>query len=716
MKKSHLLLHRLLLHKIRLHKPYTYIKLLLLLFTFTGSITTTFANNLENITYSSMPGDKVQITLQFSQPVKPPRLFTIDVPARIVMDFANTGLKTPNRKQNIGIGLARSIKAVQAQGKTRVVLNLLSMTTYQTKIRNNILYVTLNKAGISHINNQIGYVNHVKNIDFRRGEHGEGLVIVSLDNDSGDINLHTEGDKIIVDMKNISLPTDLERRLDVLDFATPVKTIDTYSKGKNIKMVINAVGEYDHLGYQVGNQFTIEVKGLSKQEKEAHKKARFGYTGERLSLIFQDIEVRAVLQLIADFTGKNMVVSDSVGGNITLRLKNVPWDQALDIILKTKGLAMRQVGNVIRVAPMEELAAIEKQELEANKQIANLLPRVRETIQLNYRRASVVVNLLKSIGKEESNKNTANNATDAQGAAGNNTGGTGDENSGASIMSNNATIIGDDRTNKIIVYDTRRNITQLRKLIEEIDVPTKQVLIDSRIVSAGDTFSRDIGVTWQLFNKDKFHVTEGGSAIYLGNKAAVNLGNAAASAGSLGITTAILGGGWLVDLELQAAETEGLAEIVSSPRVVSANGEKAVIKQGVEIPYQTSDGNGAYSVAFKEAVLKLEVTPNITPNNRIEMTVAINNDSQSGTAVDGTPIIDKQELTTNVIVNNGDTIVLGGVFKYANGTAKNKIPLLGDVPVIGHLFSNSHTQEEKRELLIFITPKVLDSEISVRSR
>jgi len=314
--------------------------------------------------------------------------------------------------------------------------------------------------------------------------------------------------------------------------------------------------------------------------------------------------------------------------------------------------------------------------------------------------------LLKSIGDEEASKNTASSGAENASSAS-------DGDSGASLLSSNATIIGDDRTNKIIVYDNRRNIAQLRKLIEEIDVPTKQVLIDSRIVSANDEFTRDVGISWNAFDKDEIHVTDGGSGIYTGNDAVINLGNAAASAGTLGISTAILGGGWLVDLELQAAETDGTAEIVSSPRVVSANGEKAVIKQGVEIPYQTLSDSGV-NIAFKEAVLQLDVTPNITPNNRIEMDVIIKNDSQSGTAVDGTPIIDKQELTTNIIVNNGDTVVLGGVFKYESGNAEQKIPLLGDIPIIGHVFKNSSKLEKKRELLIFITPKVLDSEVSIR--
>jgi len=664
----------------------------------------TLANSLENVSFSSMPGDKIQIKMEFSEQAPDPKIFTIDVPARIVLSFKETDLKLKKKKVTIGVGMARSVNAVESQGNTRVVVNLTSLTDYKTKVKGHILYLTLNKTNSA--GNKYAETQTVRDIDFRRGSNGEGHVIISFNDKVNNITLKDEGENIIVDMQNVMLPGDLERRLDVVDFATPVQMIDTYTQGNNVRMVIDAKGEYDHLGYQMDNQFTVEIKALTKKQKEEKLKARFGYRGERLSLIFQDIEVRAVLQLIADFTGKNMVTSDTVTGNITLRLKNVPWDQALDLILKTKGLAMREEGNVIRVAPMEELAAIEKQELEANKTIASLLPRVRETIQLNYRRASVVVGLLKSIGKEEASKNTASSGEENASAAS-------DGDSGASLLSSNATIIGDDRTNKIIVYDNRRNISQLRKLVEEIDVPTKQVLIDSRIVSATDNFTRDVGISWHAFNKNKIHVTDGGSAIYTGDDAIINLGNAAASASTFGISSAILGGGWLVDLELQAAETDGTAEIVSSPRVVSANGEKAVIKQGVEIPYQTLSEDGV-NISFKEAVLQLDVTPNITPNNRIEMDVVIKNDSQSGTAIDGTPILDKQELTTNVIVNNGDTVVLGGVFKYESGDSEQKIPLLGDIPIIGLAFRNSTQLENKRELLIFITPKVLDSEVSIR--
>lgn len=668
------------------------------------SVSSLAANSsLENIDFSTMPGEKIQIRFHFSQTAPKPNIFTIDTPSRLVMDFKQVSLKLEKKKQTIGVGKVRGIRAVESQGRMRVVLDLDSLVDYQIKQDGNILALTMN-AGKNIIRDK----NIVEDIDFRRGSSGEGHVIISFSNKIENISMQDEGDKIIVTMEDVKLPSDLERRLNVVDFATPVQMIDTFAMGKNVRMVIDAQGDYDHLGYQMNNQFTIEVKSLTEDEKKEKLKERFGYSGERLSLIFQDIEVRAVLQLIADFTGKNLVVSDTVDGNITLRLKNVPWDQALDIILKTRGLAMREVGNVIRIAPMEEIANVERQELENNKQIASLLPKVRETIQLNYRRATVVVGLLKEIVSEEQSKSESN-TTGGELSGGTNSDTTGSESS-ASLAS--AALIGDDRTNKIIVYDTRENIEQLRKLIDEIDVPTKQVLIDSRIVSANDAFTRDMGVKWSSFNTRDINLPTG---IYTGDDVAVNLAKPAAAASGIGvgISSAILGGGWLLDLELQAAQTDGSAEIVSSPRVVSANGETAMIRQGVRIPCQTVSQDGT-ETSFEDAVLSLQVTPNITPNNRVEMTVAINNDAQSGTTVQGQPIIDTQELTTNVIVNNGDTVVLGGVFKYQESDDTQKVPVLGDIPVLGRMFKSNTVTESKRELLIFITPKILNSELSLR--
>ncbi|NOQ80430.1 MAG: AMIN domain-containing protein, partial [Gammaproteobacteria bacterium] len=400
------------------------------------------SNMLEDISFASIPGDKVQVVLKFSESAPEPGTFTIDSPARIALDFPDTGLALERKRQTIGIGLARSITAVAAGGRTRVVLNMVTLTKYSTEVDGNNVIIIIDEANVSRSTASLGR-NSIKDIDFRLGDEGEGNIIITFSEQPKNVNLKQEFEKLVVEIENVSLPGDLERRLDVNDFNTPVSFIDTFASGKNIKMLVDTKGEFDHLGYQAGRTFTIEVKGLTKAQKEAKQKAKFGYSGERLSLNFQDIEVRAVLQLIADFTGKNMVTSDTVSGSITLRLKNVPWDQALAIILKTKGLGMREEGNVMRVAPAEELAAIEKQELEAKKQIADLLPLVTETIQLQFVPASSVMKILDEMGGSE---NTLN-------------GGDGeDAESGASYLSSRAKISSDERTNKLIVRDTARNI------------------------------------------------------------------------------------------------------------------------------------------------------------------------------------------------------------------------------------------------------------------
>ncbi|MCU7937896.1 MAG: AMIN domain-containing protein [gamma proteobacterium symbiont of Bathyaustriella thionipta] len=364
------------------------------------------SNMLEDISFASIPGDKVQVVLKFSESAPEPGTFTIDSPARIALDFPDTGVALDRKRQTIGIGLARSVTAVAAGGRTRVVLNMVTLTKYSTEVDGNNVIVTIDEANVSHSTASLGR-NSIKDIDFRLGDEGEGNIIISFSEQPKNVNLKQEFEKLVVEIENVSLPGDLERRLDVNDFNTPVSFIDTFASGKNIKMLVDTKGEFDHLGYQAGRTFTIEVKGLTKAQKAAKEKAKFGYSGERLSLNFQDIEVRAVLQLIADFTGKNMVTSDTVSGSITLRLKNVPWDQALAIILKTKGLGMREEGNVMRVAPAEELAAIEKQELEAKKQIADLLPLVTETVQLQFVPASAVIKLLDDMGANEASKNQA---------------------------------------------------------------------------------------------------------------------------------------------------------------------------------------------------------------------------------------------------------------------------------------------------------------------
>ena len=670
------------------------------------------SNMLEDISFASIPGDKVQVVLQFSETAPEPGTFTIDTPARIALDFPDTGVALEKKRQTIGIGMARSITAVAAGGRTRVVLNMVALTKYSTEIIDNKVVITLDEANVSRSTASLGR-NTIRDIDFRLGDEGEGNIIVSFADQPKNVNLKQEFKKLVVEIENVSLPADLERRLDVNDFNTPVSFIDTFASGKNIKMLVDTKGEFEHLGYQAGKTFTIEVKGLTKAQKEAREKAKFGYSGERLSLNFQDIEVRAVLQLIADFTGKNMVTSDTVSGSITLRLKNVPWDQALAIILKTKGLGMREEGNVMRVAPAEELAAIEKQELESKQQIANLLPLVTETIQLQYVPASSIIDLIKDIGKVEGKKNQTPDTSGNEDA---------DNEEGASFVSSRYTIVGDDRTNKLIVRDTARNIVQLRKLIKQIDTPTRQVLIDARVVSATDKFEKDMGLNWNFGStsndgtvKNRGDLTPGTDNTTQTTQGLVDLG--LRQKNLLGMTFALLNSSYLVDLEVSASQTEGTSELISSPRVVTTNGSPAVIKAGREVPYQTVDLGGAPSVEFKDAVLSLEVTPLIIPGNKVHMELKINKDEVDAivpTGVGSAPSIATKSIETSVLVDNGDTVVLGGIFEHNNTETTDSVPILGEIPVIGAAFRVNSDSSDKTELIIFITPKVMDETLSVR--
>ena len=671
------------------------------------------SNMLENISFSSIPGNKVQVVMQFSEAAPEPGSFTINSPARIALDFPDTDVALAEKRQTIGIGLARSVTAVSAGGRTRVVLNLTSLTKYSTSVDGNKVIVELDQANASRAVASSGG-NTISDIDFRLGDEGQGNIILTFAEQPKNISMKQQYKKLVVMMDGVSLPAGLERRLDVKDFNTPVSFIDTFPAGKRVKMLVDTRGEFDHMGYQAGNTFTIEVKGLTKKEKAAKAKAKFGYTGERLSLNFQDIEVRAVLQLIADFTGKNMVTSDTVSGSITLRLKNVPWDQALAIILKTKGLGMREEGNVMRVAPAEELAAIEKQELEAKQQIADLLPLVTETIQLQFVTATQVVALLDDIGGAEASKNQASDSSIADAS----------DEEGASYVSSRATIVGDDRTNKLIVRDTARNIAQLRKLIEEIDTPIRQVLIDARVVSAGDSFQKEMGLNWNFRSEKNGAYKDPGSPTYGANglvpsnavgsqttAGQVDLG--IASKNILGMTFGLLNSGYLVDLELSASQIEGTSEIISSPRVVTTNGAPASIKQGTQIPYQTID-DGTVTTEFIDAVLSLDVTPLIIPGNKVFMELQINKDAPGEQAVNGELTIDTKEIITSVLVDNGDTVVLGGIFERTKGQATDSVPILGDIPVIGAAFKVDSSSDRKQELIIFITPKVMDETLSVR--
>jgi type IV pilus assembly protein PilQ len=667
---------------------------------------TSSGNTLQSVDVAGLPGNKAQITLTLSKPAPAPLSFTIDNPARIALDFPDTSNGLAQRSQDIGIGVAESLTAVEAQGRTRVVVNLSDMVPYEAHADGNKIILTVQNAG-SGLSEAAAVAarasgdsdDSISNIDFRRGEDGQGRVIISLSDPSVPVDMQQQGGKVMVDFYRTQLPEELERRLDVLDFATPVKTIDTYTKGNNVQMVITPMGEYEYIAYQTDNQFTIEVRALTKAEVEESKKDELGFSGERLSLNFQDIEIRSVLQLIADFTGLNIVVSDTVRGSLTLRLKNVPWDQALDIILKTKGLGMRQTGNVMLVAPSEEIAAREKLELESQKQIAELEPMYSEYIQINYAKASELATLLKS--------------------------------SETTLLSDRGMVTIDPRTNTLLVQDTAAKLVEIRQLIARLDIPVRQVLIESRIVIAQNNFSKSLGVKFGLNKETNFNggnnivsvggtrlgnpLTGGGGVIDPGTTGAdgllVDLGVAGASSG-IGLALGKVGS-YMLNLELSAMEAEGQGEVISSPRVLTSNQKSAYIESGTEIPYQESTSSGATSTSFKKAVLRLQVTPQITPDDRLIMDLKVNKDSVSEITVNGEPAIETNEISTQVLVDDGETLVLGGIYEQEKFKQIDRTPFFGELPLVDWMFKKTVDQDDRAELLIFVTPKIIKEELNI---
>ncbi|WP_412852286.1 type IV pilus secretin PilQ [Ectothiorhodospira shaposhnikovii] len=673
---------------------------------------------LEQIIYNTLPGDRLQVIMRFSAPPPEPMSFTIDNPARIALDFQDTRNALPQRSQTINMGLTQSVNSVEASGRTRVVFNLVRMMSYDTRLDGNDLVLTLAPGGapvtatapptVSGLPGRTReapspaqQARGISNVDFRRGPEGEGRVIIALTDPRTPVDVREQDGRIELSFHRTHLPEQLERRLDVTDFATPVQTIDAVLESERVRISVATTGEYDVLSYQAEGSYTLEVKPLTREEREALERERFVYTGERLSLNFQDIEVRSVLQLIADFTDLNVVVSDTVTGNITLRLRNVPWDQALDIILKTKGLALRQNGNVLFVAPTEEIAARERLELESQRQAAELAPVRAEFIQVNYARAADVAGII-------SGEQTR-------------------------FLSERSSITVDSRTNTLLVQDTADKLQEIRRLISTLDIPVQQVLIETRIVVATDDFARDLGmrfgVTGVRQDGNTLYSTGGGLAATDGIiRDAVNNLNSTGSpfpvgvpslndrlnvnmpvtspAGSIGLS--ILRPDVLLDLELTALQVEGRGEIVSTPRVITANGQTAVIKQGERIPYEEATSSGATAIQFIDAVLSTEVTPQITPNGNIILNIRVNKDNAGTREVRGTPSIETREVNTQVFVRNGETVVLGGIYEITSLDQLRKTPFLGDLPIIGQLFRQRSRSENKAELLVFVTPKVVE--------
>ncbi|HET6629783.1 MAG TPA: type IV pilus secretin PilQ [Woeseiaceae bacterium] len=682
------------------------------------------ANRLQDIQVQSLPGQRVQLKLITTGTAPEPLSFTIENPARIALDLPETSLGLTSRRRDVNIGPLDTVLTAEANGRTRVVLNLDEMVPYDTRRSGNTITITLGPDAAmadratfpsAERNEPRSYAasgdSRVTNVDFRRTRDGGGRVIVTLSDPSTAVDIRQEGGRVVAVFQDTTLPEELMRRLDVTDFATPVTTVDTMRTNGDTRVVISAEGDYEQLAYQSDNEFTIEVNPAPEETMQSSLFSESKeYTGERLTLNFQDIETRAVLQLLAETSGKNIVVSDSVQGNVTLRLRNVPWDQALDIVMTTKGLDMRQNGNVIMVAPAEEIAARETADLEARQAIRELEPLYSEFIQVNYAKASDLAELISS-GEGQN-----------------------------SLLSDRGTVSVDDRTNTLLVQDTASQLQEIRRLVETLDIPIRQVLIEARIVIVNDDISRDLGVRlgltmFEANSSDGVTVFSGtgtgtdamiGSALdnladpdngtifpiqlpTLDNRYNVNvpISNAAGR-----FSLALLESDYLVDLELTALEAEGRGEIVSTPRVITANQTEARIEQGVEIPYQESASSGATTTQFKKAVLSLSVTPQITPDNNIIMDLLVSNDTVGDLVSSATggsvPSIDTREVETQVLVGDGQTVVLGGIYETERRETVTKVPLLGDIPALGNLFKSRQTVSNKAELLIFVTPKILE--------
>jgi type IV pilus assembly protein PilQ len=676
--------------------------------------------SLQAIDFSALPGERVQVKLQMSGKVDMPASFTTENPARISLDFVGVRNELGYKTKLIGVGPVLSVTALEAGNRTRVVINLTNMVNHKIDIKGNDVLALLDVSNQSQIESMAlpsagttdnssggaaqgdGGKDVIKGIDFRRGTNGQGRVLITLGNTSMPVDVREEGERVIVDFYKADIDPSLLRSLDVVDFATPVSMIETSRSGDKVHIEITASGDYDYLAYQANDIFAVEVRSLTKQEKELLQKERMVFTGERLSLNFQDIEVRSVLQLLADFTGLNLVTSDTVSGRITLRLKNVPWDQALDIILKSKGLSKRQTDNVIMVAPTEEIAAREQLELESRQKIEELAPLRSEFIQVNYAKAEDLAGLLKS----EENR----------------------------LLSERGNVTVDVRTNTLLVQDTAAKLEDIRRLLLRLDIPVRQVLIESRIVIANNDFARDLGVrfgaNWDYDIGDSFGLTAGGLPGHTGNTFGIAPGieNPAGSTNESlmvnlpvnspsGAVNFLVGkvGTYLLQLELSAMQREGKGEVISSPRLITSDQNPASIKQGVEIPYQEASASGATSVSFKEAVLKLEVTPHITPDDRIRMDLQINKDSPDySRALNDIPPVDTRKIETTVLVDNGETVVLGGVFERTKTDSTEKVPFFGDIPYMGVLFRRNEKIDENKELLIFVTPKILKETLTVR--
>lgn len=668
------------------------------------------APTVQDIEFSTLPGSKFAVRVEFNETPPDFKTYAIEKPARIAIDFPGTTSSLDQKRFSLPYGNATNAVVLESGDRTRLVVELVKLVPYETRVEGNSLFLMVGQEGkdflkpssdptqIKAATVAVDEVNsEISDLQFQREGNGEGKLTLQLTDPHVDINVFSEGGVVNVEFLDTTVAERLMRRYDVTDFATPVQSVDVKTSERGASLVLKTTGDFDYLAYQTDNQYVISVKPLTKKEVEKRNN-EFNYVGDRISLNFQDIEVRAVLQLIADFTELNLVASDTVSGRITLRLQNVPWDQALELVLKTKGLDKRQVGNVLMVAPAAEIAERERQQIEASKQLAELAPLVSEFIRIRYAKADDLVKLFDA-GSED----------------------------GGSLTSPRGSVVVDARTNSLIVTDTAAKLAEIRELLTQVDIPVRQVMIEARIVIAQSDATKNLGIEWgggYLDKDDDRIVSVSGdtpNVVGLTNSAIngtqpavtypgallVDLGVASNSGFALGFAS----GDLFLTAELSALEAEGEGEVVSQPKVITGDKQEATIKSGVEIPYQESSASGATTTSFKDAVLQLLVTPNITPDDRVLLDLEVNQDSVGELVPSGTggfiPSIDTTELTTNVLVGNGETVVLGGVFKTEDIESVNKVPYFGDIPYIGAFFRSETNSHKKTELLIFVTPRIL---------
>lgn len=663
------------------------------------------AATLQSLNYTTLPGNRVEIRLGFDSVPPEHHSYSIERPARIALDLMDTQSGLSERNFNLGTGNARSVTVVESRERTRLIVNLAQASGYTADVEGNDLVLRL---GVGEGDQAVfddaaspaavrdARQSRLSQIDFRRGDDGDGRIVVNLSRSAIPVDVKEEGNRIVARFVGARLPDELRRRLDVTDFATPVQYVDARQEGETAVVSVEASGNWEYLAYQADREFSISVKQVTQSEESRRRRDALQYTGEQLSLNFQNIEVRSVLQLIADFTSLNLVASDTVTGSITLRLQNVPWDQALDLILKTKGLDKRQIGNVLLVAPADEIAAREQLELESQRQIESLAPLRTEYVRVNYARAGDLEALIRSEG---------------------------------SLLSSRGSVTVDERTNTLIIQDTDRKLDEIREVISTLDIAVQQVLIEARVVIATSDLTNELGVRWGglafegnrigrsgrgfaasgssqnvlnfgvgVFNQDTVDIETPGDMI-------VDLGvqNSEATRFTLGFVDIASG---ILELELSALAAEGYGELVATPKVLTADQQPALIASGSQIGYQEATSSGATAVSFVDAELRLEVTPRITPDGRIIMDLRINNDSV-GTIIAGIPSINTNRVETTVLVNDGETVVLGGIFQQTRTEGVVKTPFLGDLPWIGRLFRREYRTDDKQELLIFITPRLL---------